>query len=267
MRITRAVAWRVKVAVAWVLFRTGLHRRLLRGRALIALFHRVDDRYGGTPITLTRAEFSRYVRFFGRFYTVLPLGELLERLRGGEDITGCLAITFDDGYLDNFRHAAPMLAEHGLPACFFVGTEFIGSQRQPWWDEELAIRAEWMTWEQLRSLHAQGFEIGAHTMNHVDLGKPLDGDRAFEEIMGSRQRLEKELGTRIDYFSYPYGRRDQMTDENREAVRRAGLLCCLSAYGGDVKVGDDPHYLQRSPISSWHRSPYEFGFDSLFGRL
>ena len=160
-----------------------------------------------------------------------------------------------------------MLAEHGLPACFFVGTEFIGSQRQPWWDEELAIRAEWMTWEQLRSLHAQGFEIGAHTMNHVDLGKPLDGDRAFEEIMGSRQRLEKELGTRIDYFSYPYGRRDQMTDENREAVRRAGLLCCLSAYGGDVKVGDDPHYLQRSPISSWHRSPYEFGFDSLFGRL
>ena len=267
MSLTRAVKWRIKAAVSWILFHTGLHRRLMRGRAIIALFHRVDDRYGGTEITVTRDEFSRYVHFFGRFYTVLSLGELLGRLQRGDDLTGCVAITFDDGYLDNFQNAAPLLAEHGLPACFFVGTEFIGSNRQPWWDAELGIRAEWMTWEHLRSLNAQGFEIGAHTMNHVDLGQAHDGDGAFNEIIGSRQRLETELGTRIDYFSYPYGRREQMTEENRDAVRRAGLVCCLSAYGGVVKAGDDPFYLRRSPVGSWHRSPYEYGFDALFGRL
>lgn len=265
--ITRAVKWRVKAAVGWVLFHTGLHRRLLRGRAIIALFHRVDDRYGGTDITVTCDEFSRTVRFFKRFCSVVTLGDLLERLRGGEDISGCVVITFDDGYLDNFKNAAPLLAKEGLPASFFVSTEFIESTRQPWWDEELGILAEWMNWEQVRSLHAQGFDICAHTMNHVDLGTPLDAGLVFEEIRGCRERLEKELGTSIEHFSYPYGRRDQITEENREAVRRAGFKCCLSAYGGTVSAGDDPFYLQRSPINSWHRSPYEFGFDALFGRL
>jgi peptidoglycan/xylan/chitin deacetylase (PgdA/CDA1 family) len=257
---------RIKSWLGWLIFHLGLHRRLMRGRAIIALFHRVDDRYAGNPLTSTREEFAAYLKFFRRFYTVISLGEFLARLARGDDISGCLVITFDDGYLDNFREAAPLLAGEGLPACFFVATEFVGSELQPWWDHELGVRAEWMDWEQIRSLHQQGFEIGAHTMNHVELGAALHGEHGFAEISGSKQRLEQELGAKVDHFSYPFGRRDQMTDEHRSAVRRAGFACCLSAFGGAVRAGDDPYRLNRTPISRWFQSPYHFGFESAFDR-
>ena len=261
---TRLKNW-VIAALGWLVFHLGLHRRLSAGRAVIVLFHRVDDRYPGTPINSTRREFESFLTFFKRFYTVISLGDLLERLRRGDDVSNCLVITFDDGYLDNYRDAAPALARHGLPACFFVVTEFLGSNRVPWWDEELGIQSEWMDWDQLRALHAQGFEIGAHTMSHVDLGVTV-GDPAVAEIVGAKKRLERELGAPIGFFSYPYGRRHQVAEENRKAVRAAGFSCCLSAFGGAVKAGDDPFRLNRTPISPWYLSPYQFGFDAVFRR-
>jgi peptidoglycan/xylan/chitin deacetylase (PgdA/CDA1 family) len=261
---TRVKIW-LKTAIGWLIFHSGLHRRLTREEAVIVLFHRVDDRYPGTPINSTRSDFGAFLRFFKRFYTVISLGELLDRLRRGDDVSNCLVITFDDGYLDNHRDAAPMLAELGLPACFFIVTEYMESQRLPWWDEELGIRSEWMSWDDVRSLRNQGFEIGAHTMSHVDLGVVV-GAEATAEIVGSKQRLERELGTPIDFFSYPYGRRHQIAEENREVVRRVGFSCCLSAFGGGVRLGDSPYYLNRTPVSPWYLSPYQFGFTAVFRR-
>ena len=55
--------------------------------------------------------------------TQATLGELLARLSDGKDLGGHLVITFDDGYLDNYRNAAPELRRNGLPACFFVGLQ------------------------------------------------------------------------------------------------------------------------------------------------
>ncbi len=256
---------KIKATIAWLVFHLGLHRLFSRGRAIIVVFHRVEDRYAGTPINSTRAEFAAYLTLFKRFYTVVSLGDLLDRLEHGRDVSNCLAITFDDGYVDNYRDAAPILSRFGLPACFFVITNFIGSTCVPWWDRDMGIESEWMTWDQVRALHAQGFDIGAHTMSHVDLGETT-GDAAFGEIAGSKARLEAELGAPVRYFSYPYGGRQQMAEENREAVRRAGLVCCLSAFGGVVQPGDSPYHLKRSPITPWYLSAYQFGFAALFHR-
>jgi peptidoglycan/xylan/chitin deacetylase (PgdA/CDA1 family) len=256
---------RVEAGLGWLIFHLGLHRRLSRGRAVIVAFHRIDDRYPGTPINTTGPELAAFLAFFKRFYSVISLPELLERLRRGDDVTNCLVITFDDGYRDNFSTAAPMLARHGLPACFFLVTDFVDSNITPWWDEEQGIRSEWMSWDEVRSLRAQGFEVGAHTMRHVDLGVTVGRD-ALAEIAGAKARLERELGGPVTLFSYPYGRRDQMVEENREAVREAGFTCCLSAFGGAVRVGDSPYHLNRSPITNWYLSPYQFGFAVAFNR-
>ena len=61
-------------------------------------------------------------------------------------------------------------------------------------------------------------------------------------------------------FSYPYGRRTQLTEANREIVRELGFECCASAFGGYVTAGDDPIRLQRTAIGPWYDSPWEFGF-------
>jgi len=255
----------LKAVLGWIAFNSGLYRRFFRNRAVVVLFHRVDDRYRDNPISCTRAEFAAYLRFFRRFFRVLTLEELLARLRDGRDLGGHVVITFDDGYLDNYRNAAPELLRHGLPACFFVATELIASERVPRWDAEWGISSEWMSWDDVRSLRAQGFEVGSHTMNHVDLGI-VAGDQARTEIVGSKDRLERELGGAVSFFTYPFGRRHQITEENRQLVEEAGFTCCLSAYGGSVAAGDALFQLKRTPVSPWHISPYQFGFETMLER-
>lgn len=251
---------RLKALLGFLCYRTGLYRLFLRNKAVVALFHRVDDRLAGNPISCTTTEFRGFCDFFGRYFRVVSLETLLTKLRRGEDVSGHLVITFDDGYRDNLEIAAAELERRRLPACFFIATEFIGSTRVPFWDAELGIQSRWMSWDDVRSLNARGFEIGAHTMNHVDLGV-IQGDEAAREIVGSRVRLERELGEPTSLFSYPFGRADQITPANRDAVRDAGFTCCLSAYGGTVNPPGDPFDLKRIPVSPWFLSPYQFGFE------
>lgn len=255
---------RLKHALGILVYRTRLYRIILRRRAVIALFHRVDDRLAGNPLSCTAREFEAFADFFRKYFEVISMRELLTRLEESRDISGTLVITFDDGYRDNRVVAAPLLESKGLTACFFVATGFIGSSSVPWWDAEIGIASEWMTWAEVRELAQLGFEVGAHTINHADLGE-VEGDEAREEIGGSRLRLERELGRPVDLFSYPYGRRDQITEANRVCVREAGFRCCLSAFGGIVKPDASLFELPRVPVSPWFASPYHFGFEVLFG--
>ena len=255
----RVKRW-LKALLGRLCYRTGLYRLFFRDKAIIALFHRVDDRLAGNPISCTTAEFRAFCDFFGRYFRVVSLQTLLTKLRRGEDVSGHLVITFDDGYRDNLEVAAHELERRQLPACFFIATEFIGSNRVPPWDAALGIASRWMSWDDVRALSERGFEVGAHTMNHVDLGV-LQGDDAVREIVGSRRRLAQELGAETPLFSYPFGRADQITPGNRAAVRDAGFSCCLSAYGGTVRSQGDPFDLKRIPVSPWFLSPYQYGFE------
>ena len=254
---------RVKRWLGSLLYGSGLYRAFFRGRAVVVTFHRVRDDLPGDPLTCTSGEFRAFCEFFHRHFHVISLAELLRRMDAGADISRCLAITFDDGYRDNFEIAAPELERLGLPACFFIATEFIGTDHVPWWDEERGVASEWMTWDQVRELHARGFEIGGHTCNHVDLGN-VAGAEALAEIEGSRLRLEAELDSPVRFFSYPYGRRHQMLPENVPLVRAAGFDACFSAYGGNVRHGDDPYRLLRIPMTTWHHSPAQFGCELAF---
>jgi peptidoglycan/xylan/chitin deacetylase (PgdA/CDA1 family) len=251
----------IKALLGRVIFASRVYKPLLRNKAVIVLFHRIDDRYPGDPITCSTSEFRDFCDFFQRYFTVVPFHTLIAKLERREDISRHLVLTFDDGYRDN-RRAADELLRRGMPACFFIATEFIGSDRVPWWDAKSGIVSAWMSWAQVRSLGDDGFELGAHTKNHVDLGV-VSGAEAVEEIAGSARRLAAETGIRVDLFSYPYGRPHQITEENRELVRKAGFVCCPSAYGGTVRKGSDPFRICRTPISPWHISPYQFGFEAI----
>jgi peptidoglycan/xylan/chitin deacetylase (PgdA/CDA1 family) len=251
---------RLKTWLGTLLYASGVYRPLFRGRAVVVAFHRVRDDLPGNPVTCTTREFREYCVFFRKYFRVVSLAELFRRLDAGEDVSRCLAITFDDGYTDNLEVVAPELQRLGLPACFFVATDYIGTARVPWWDEEYGVKTRWLTWEQVRALHSAGFEVGGHTCNHVDLGL-VSGQEARAEIEGSRQRLQQELGTPVRFFSYPYGRRHQMLPENVAHVRAAGFDACFSAYGGSIRPGDDRFALLRTPVTPWHRSPGQLGYE------
>jgi peptidoglycan/xylan/chitin deacetylase (PgdA/CDA1 family) len=245
-------------------FGTGLYRRLLRDRHTSILFHRVDDRLDQDPISCTTPEFREFCDFFQKYFEVISLGELCRRLRLGEPIGGTLSISFDDGYRDNRTIAAPILAERGLPATFFIATGFVGTDRVPPWDRDLGIKSEWMNWAEVTELKEMGFELGAHTVNHVDLGQ-VQGAEAREEISESRTRLESETGAEVRAFSYPFGGVQHFTEENRELVKELGFECCLSAFGGAVRQDTDLFRLPRLPVSPWYRTAAELGFQIAVG--
>ena len=257
---------RVKSKVGRVLLGSGIGRRMLADRAYIAAFHRVDDSAPANPITCTAAELAEFCDFFRDYFDVVSLHELLNRLEQGASVSHLLAVTFDDGYRDNSEVAAPILAAKGVPATFFIASDFIGTDRIPWWDVEWGVRTRWMNWDQVRSLRAGGFDVGAHTCSHVDLSE-VHGAEARREIVENRERLERELGEPITLFSYPYGRAHQISEANRELVRSLGFRCCPSSYGGCVRAGDDPFRLRRQPISPWFVSPWQFGLEMATGHF
>jgi peptidoglycan/xylan/chitin deacetylase (PgdA/CDA1 family) len=265
-RFARRVAAHAKSLVGWLLFRTHFYRVLWRRRAIIVVFHRVNDLYPDDPLTLSSGDFERFSRFFSRFFEVIPLRELLRRLNHGGKLALALTITFDDGYRGNATIAAPVLERHGLRGCFFITTNYIATNFVPWWDEQQHIKTEWMEWDHVRGLRDAGHEIGSHTETHVDLGV-VSPEEARREIRGGEDRIAAELGRSSGFFAYPFGGRRNISAENQELVRQLNLSCCLSAYGGVVAPGDDPFRLKRVNISGWFISPYQFGFEMLAGRL
>ena len=256
----RAKAWLGRGLIA-----SRLHRFVLGTDGIIVTFHRVNDDLPPDELTRTSRDFERFCRFFRTYFDVVSLDYMVTRIVGGASIGGTLAITFDDGYRDNFEVAAPILRKLGLPATFFVVTRYLDTATVPWWDAKLPHQPGWMTWDQARMLAREGFDIGGHTRTHVDLGN-VTGVDANLEIVGSRQDIEQALGRTPRHFAYPYGQRDHMLDSNRELVRAAGFESCVSCHGGLARPGTDPFRLQRVPIGAWMRTPGQFAFEVLTRR-
>jgi peptidoglycan/xylan/chitin deacetylase (PgdA/CDA1 family) len=256
----------IKQLVGRTIFASRLDEVLLRNTAVIVVFHRVQEVVEPDDgLTVTVDMFERHCRFFQRHFRVVRLGDIVEKLERGEPFRRELAITFDDGYRDNFDHAAPVLEKLSLPASFFVVTQWMGTEVVPWWDAERGARHPWMNWDQVRALHRKGFDIGSHTRTHADLGT-VSGAEAQREIFGARRELEKEIGASADLFVYPYGGKHQLSEANRALVKAAGFRCCCASVGGVNSAGANPFDLQRVPISFWHRSPHQFGFEVALGR-
>ncbi len=120
-------------------------------------YHRIadpaSDPYYDPVISATAEGFRAQVQEIARRFRVLTLDEAIERLRSGDHPDRSALITFDDGYRDNFETAAPILRELGLPAAFFLPTDFLDEPGLPWWDEVAWIlkHAPARRWELPRS--------------------------------------------------------------------------------------------------------------------
>ena len=99
----------IKTLVGQSIFASRLHTAFLRNSAVIVAFHRVRDTAQPEALSISVATFERYCRFFSRHFKVVPLRDLVDTLERGIRPHHELAITFDDGYRDNFENAAPLL--------------------------------------------------------------------------------------------------------------------------------------------------------------
>lgn len=216
-----------------------------QGWATILVFHTLSKIYPHDGITMSPQLFADIVRALREDYAVISLSDLVERVRSGAALTGReVVITFDDGYLDNYEFAAPVLSELRLPACFYLTAGFIETDRQFPWDTAKGRRTVMMSWNHAREMHGMGFEIGCHTWNHPDLGtEPIESAR--RELGDARAKLEDEIGGRVVHFAYPFGGVGNIRPEWVDAIRQAGFVSNGSCHGGQVRAGDDPLMLAR----------------------
>jgi len=248
------------------LFASRLDALLLRNAAVVVAFHRVQEGcHQSDTLTVDPRTFEGYCRFFQRYFRVVPLPELVAGLEAGRTPRRELAITFDDGYRDNYENVMPILEKLSLPATFFIVSQWIGTDVVPFWDRHLGVQHPWMTWDHVKTLKHKGFDIGSHTRTHVNLGT-ISERVAREEVAGARADLEAALGARVESFAYPFGGQDNITDANRAVVKAAGFRCCCSGFGGTITSKTDPFHVPRVPVSTWHPSPQHFGFDVALGR-
>lgn len=153
-------------------------------------------------------------------YAFVPLAEYVRTLRNQGRIDGRIAaVTFDDGWRDNYEHAFPILQKLGIPATFFiVSGEMAGVSP--------SLR---MTPAMLRDLVDAGMEIGGHSRSHPNLAA-LPDDALDGEIHGCREDLTEAIGKPVRFFAYPGGRHDRRVID---ACMRAGYeaACSVEPWG------------------------------------
>ncbi len=110
---------------------------LVKGpRLSIFIFHRVlpkhDPLMPGEP---SIEEFDAIIRWIKKDFRIYTLGEALERFQHKSEGKPIAAITFDDGYADNFHHALPILKKNGIAATFFIATGYLDGGRM--WNDTI----------------------------------------------------------------------------------------------------------------------------------
>jgi len=228
--VTRRLLKDGRAASLGGMYRAG-GRRLLTPRITVLLYHRVSDDVRDN-LTVGIEQFDRQMGLLAKHCHVLPIEQVLAAGVIPHSATPLVAVTFDDGYLDNYLKAAPILRRHDIPAAFFVATGIVDSDRLFPHDVRRGNPAiPVMRWDHLRTMRRWGFTIGSHTVNHIDCASEPE-DVVREELNRSRDALRSELGVAEPILAYPYGGRLNMTPQRLQLVRDAGYVGCLSAYGG-----------------------------------
>jgi peptidoglycan/xylan/chitin deacetylase (PgdA/CDA1 family) len=187
--------------VASSLDRVGLLRALslaagyVKRSFPVLSYHRVNDDgdvfFPAMPTTV----FEEQMAFVARTYVVFTIEELVERMGRDEVPANALAITFDDGYRDNFTHAAPILARYGLPATVFLASGFIGTSEVPWFDrvalmfKKTSATSYWAPWGERVALESPGARVTA-LWGVVAYLKTLPDDQMRGVVTELRETLE-----------------------------------------------------------------------------
>jgi peptidoglycan/xylan/chitin deacetylase (PgdA/CDA1 family) len=203
----------------------------------ILLYHKVGS--DNDCLTVSPERFAKDMEYLAQNgYNTLSLNDIRSRLNNEDAKMPAkpVLITFDDGYLDNYTNAFPILEKYNLKASFYIITGMIG-------------QANRVTTAQIKEMDAAGMGIGSHTVSHRALGE-LKPEEAVDELSNSKAALEQMLGKNIDFIAYPCGSYHQDT---LSLVRKAGYTGGFSVRQGNA-LFKDTLAIRRIPIFSYDRS-------------
>ena len=180
----------------------------MAARVPILTYHAVTDVARSTPLAISPGRFAAQMAALAQEgYRAAPLSQLIGPLREGRPERlpqRTVAITFDDGYRSVLETAAPILRAHGFTATLFLVTGACGAasgrRPAPPWQPPWPM----LNWDEIGTLAAGGFELGAHTQTHPALPH-LSPAEAEREMVESKIEIARQTGQEVRAFAYPYG--------------------------------------------------------------
>lgn len=109
---------------------------IFRREAMILMYHRIASPVVDPwQLAVSAENFEQHLKILQGINMVKPLPQIIEQLKKKTLDRKCIAITFDDGYADNYHTARPLLEKYELPATFFITSKNVDSKNEFWWDE------------------------------------------------------------------------------------------------------------------------------------
>ena len=184
------------------------------------------------PYVVPRVSFEEQLDLLqDRGFSTLSLVQLQQWLRGGQAFPKPLVLTFDDGLSSHFETVVPALKKRKMQGIFFIPAGLVGQKGR-------------MTWNQLKELADEGFEIGSHGLNHIPLTH-LSPERMREELKDSKELLQNRIGSEIFSFSAPKG---YFHTKIKVFAREAGYRMVFTSQFDLIPRGQDLFCLNRLAI-------------------
>ncbi|MBK9928162.1 MAG: polysaccharide deacetylase family protein [Anaerolineales bacterium] len=200
----------------------------------VILYHRIDISPIDSRYYVRPEKFEAQMKLLHDWgYTSITTSMLIEAINNGASLPPRpFLLTIDDGNLDNYTNAFPIMQKYGFTGVLYLVGNYIGAQG-------------YMDVDQILEMHNAGWEVGSHSMNHLDLTK-LEPDALRYEIVESRAFLEDKLGVPVLTFAYPFG---LYNDAAIDYIKFAGYIGAMGASGYSPAQGTWNLYnLQRAEI-------------------
>lgn len=196
----------------------------------ILMYHSINNDIGNNhpDLVVTPANFRSHLMYLQkRGYQFLTMSEIIS---GDYESAPRVALTFDDGFQDNYTEMFPVLKAFGAKATIYLCPDMPNVDK--------------LTLEQIQKMHTSGLvEFGAHTMTHINLSQVAD-DIAKREIIESKNEVERIVGRACTAFAYPYGR---INDRTADYVQQAGFSSAVLVKKG-IEALTDPYRIKRISI-------------------
>ena len=202
----------------------------------ILMYHETAPPPAGTPypdLWVSPADFTGQMNWLAKHgYTAITEQQLFNYWDKGYALPKKPVVaSFDDGYEQQYKYAAPVLAAHHWPGVLNLE-----------WNNVSAARTGF-TAKMVRSMIAAGWEIDSHTISHPDL-TTLGAQQLKFELEKSKARIKRKYGVPADFFCYPAGKYDATVID---AVKAAGYKGATTELPGVARRGN-PYELQRIRI-------------------
>ena len=201
-------------------------------KVLVLNYHMVNSMF--ISLAIEPEDFDWQMKYLvDHGYHSISIDELYAFMEGQGSLPDRpVLITFDDGYVDNYTNAYPILKKYNLKATIFIVTGFVSK------------RKGYLTWDQLREMEKNGVMAQSHTVTHAPLPE-LPDDRIREELVESKRQAEAELGHPVEFIAYPTGVHDlHIVGIAKDAGYKGGFTVKY----GNVDRSSNVYAMERVPI-------------------